>query len=277
VAAATLASVQTFLASAVRRVAPLPSDPEIAAREVDRIVAPGPTGMTPIERLEVYREQFWYRHLASLAEDYPTVAWLLGGRHPLDALVTAYLVAHPPSTWNLQRLGERLPSYVATTLPWRDEPAVAAAASLDWAHVFAFDAPDATPFDARMLAGAPADSLPRATITFHPSLQLLSLGHAVRATRQALVREESPAPPEPGPAFVAVWRDATHHVRDADVEPDAHALHAMLHAGRTLGDACEALANALGPERAVHLEDKVGEWFQEWTTRGFITAVRFDP
>jgi hypothetical protein len=229
--------------------------------------------MTPLERLDVYREQYWFRHWASLAEDFPTVAWLLGGRASFDALATAYLTAVPPATWDLQRLGEGLPRYLATTTPWSERAALVDAALLDWAYVRAFDAPDAAPFDVRTLANAPDDAMPRATLSFHPALQLLALDHSVQATRRDLVLDGDPAAPSETRSFVAVWRDDACRLRDADVEPEAFQLWTALSEGRPLGEACEAVARTLVPQAAEAFEQKVAQWFQDWTTRGWITHV----
>ena len=232
--------------------------------------------MTSVDRLDVYREQYWYRHWANLAEDFPTVSWLLGGRAQLDALSTAFLDASPPASWNLQRLGEGLPDFVATQAPWRDDRRLLDAARLDWAYVRAFDAADAPPFDAGALAAIPADVLPQARVS--PSWPLAHpASPAPRRSRdppsrgrRARVARRSGAD---GSTCVAVWRDTSHGLQDAEVDPDAFELCGALAAGRPLGEACEQLATGLPPEAAARLEAKIGDWFQEWTARGWVAIV----
>jgi hypothetical protein len=271
--APALAALQTYLARTIRRTGSLCEDPGVEVAEVDRIVTAGALGMTPLERLDVYREQFWFRHWESLAEDFPTLIWLLGGRPRFDALATEYLTAFPPSIWNLQRLGVGLPRQVATTPPWRNDPVLADAARLDWAYVQAFDTADATPFDVRTLAAAPDDALPRATIGFHPSLQVLALQHPVHVTRADIIHGRTPIRPASVPTFVAVWRNAAHHICEVGVEGDEFELWNALAAGQPLGEACEGLARRLAPEASSALESSVGRWFQEWAARGWVAAV----
>jgi hypothetical protein len=62
---------------------------------------------TPVERLEIYREQFWLRHRSSLVEDFPGVSGILG-RRAWAALIEGYLEAHPPHSYTLRDLGLRL-------------------------------------------------------------------------------------------------------------------------------------------------------------------------
>jgi hypothetical protein len=260
------------MVGAARRTGPLGQASPGERAEIERLVAPGAT-MTPVDRLDVYREQYWYRHWANLAEDFPTVSWLLGGRAQLDALSTAFLDASPPTTWNLQRLGEGLPDFVATQAPWRDDRRLLDAARLDWAYVRAFDAADPPAFDAGQLAAMPAEALPLARVTFQAALTLLRLDHAVHATRRAVVEGESPGTPAPVSTCLAVWRDGSHRLHDVVVDVDAFALLEWLAASRPLGEACEQLAAGLAPEAAARLEPKIGDWFQEWTARGWIARV----
>lgn len=268
----SLSRLQTWMVGAARRTEPLGQASPDERAEIARLVAPGAT-MTSVDRLDVYREQYWYRHWASLAEDFPTVSWLLGGRAQLDALSTAFLEASPPASWNLQRLGEGLPDFVATQAPWRDDRRLLDAARLDWAFVRAFDAPDPPAFDAGQLAALPADALPRAQVTFQAALTLLRMRHAVHATRRVVVEGGSPEPPASVSTCVAVWRDTWHRLHDVEVDADAFGLLEALAAGRPLGEACEQLATGLGAEAAARLEAKIGDWFQEWTARGWVARV----
>lgn len=267
-----LADLQRYVAGAIRRTSSLCHDAKVT-EEVDRMVAAGPRGMTPAERLDVYREQFWLRHLANLAEDFPTLSWALDGASAFDELAIAYLTSTPPKTWDLQRLGDGMPEYVATERPWRDDPLLADAARIDWAYVQAFDAPDAAPVDLRVLAATPEDAWPLARIGFHPSLRALSLQYPAAASRRAVALGEAALRPAPASTIVAVWRDAACCVRDTELDPAEFQLLTAVAMSRPLGEACESLVRALGYKDAAPLEAKVTAWFQEWTTRGWVTTI----
>lgn len=265
-----LAALQRFVTDVVRLGRPVAEHPEVAL-EVDAVALPSPRGMTPRDRLEVYREMFWWRHLASLQEDFPTLTRIVGGEDAFRALSTEYLAAFPPRTWDLQRLGADVPAFVAAHPRWKLEPLARDAARLDWAFMEAFDAPDAPPFDPRVLASAPEDAWPGARVAFHPSLRLLALDHPAQD-----LRADPTAPlPAPSPTHVVVYRDSGCFLRAAPVEAPAFALLEALGAGAPLGEACETCARAVSQD-PLDVGARLGGWFQQWTALGWVSTVRFE-
>jgi hypothetical protein len=270
-----LARLQRFVSDAVRGVTLIADDAELT-REAETLISPSPRGMAPHERLEVYREQFWLRHLASIDEDFPTLNWVLGGRDAFRELATGYLRACPPRTWDLQRLGADLPSYLASDARWSDDPLARDAARLDWAFMEAFDAPDSPPFDPRVLASTPEDAWPAARIELHASLRLLSLGHPVHELRDAVRAGTAVERPVAARADLVIHRDAACFLRAVAVEPLAFELLETLRAGVPLGEACEAVART-SQRDPTEIGERLGGWFQQWTAGGWIRAVRIAP
>jgi Putative DNA-binding domain len=273
VASGDLGDLQRRVADLVREVTPLPERADLAA-DVDAIALPGPRGMTPRDRLEVYRATFWWRHLASLEEDFPTLIAVLGGKAAFRRLASGYLAAFPPRTWDLQRLGADLPAFVASRTPWSDDPLAGDASRLDWAFMEAFDAADAPPFDPRVLASAPEEAWPAAHVDFHPSVRPLALRHPAHELREAVRRGEEPARPGPVPTHLVVHRDAACFLHVVQVEPPALALLETLRQGAPLGEACEACARATSQD-PLDVGARLGGWFQDWTALGWVSAVRF--
>ena len=67
---------QVWMAELLRRRRALPRDAEVAERA--RLLIRGNDRLSPVEQLEIYREQFWLRHTASLLEDFPGLSGILG-------------------------------------------------------------------------------------------------------------------------------------------------------------------------------------------------------
>lgn len=260
-----LEKLQNFVVDAIRGG---PSQDE------SRHVRESARGMTPAERVEVYREQFRLRHLKNLADDYPTLAWAIGGAGAFEALATEYLAVHPPRTWDLQRLGADMPAFVKGHPAWRDRELARDAAHLDWAFMEIFDAPDAPPFDPAVLASTPEDRWPEARIEFLPALRLVAMHAPLHGVREALKRGDEPQEPGRAETRVVVWRDPACFLRNVAIDAGAFDLLARLREGVSLGDACEAAAHAAG-EEAARFGDRVGGWFQGWTALGWIVGVRF--
>jgi hypothetical protein len=249
-------------------------DATLVAR-AERLVLPSSRGMSPADRLDVYREQFWLRHVPSLEEDYPTLSWVLGGPTRFRNLAIEYLSARPPRTWDLQRLGEGLPGHVADHAPWSEDSLARDAARLDWAFMEAFDAADAPPFDPCTLSVAPEDAWPLATIVFHPAVRALTLAHPVHELRQDVKNSRSPVRPLEASTHVIVWRDAVCCLQAIAVEGTALALMAMLIDGAPLGQACDAVAHLVTSSEGSDLGPRVSAWFEQWTASGWVSAVRF--
>lgn len=245
-----------------------------AARAED-LLLPSRRGQSAASRLDVYREQFWLRHLSNLTDDFPTLAWVIGAKE-FHRLVAAYLEAFPPQTWDLQRLGANVPKYLAGHTPWRDDHLTVDASLLDWAFMEAFDAPDAPPLDLRPLANASEDAWTSARIELHPSVRRIALDYPVHELREAVRRNDACGLPPREPTRVVVWRDSTFILRAMALEPAAFELLGNLSAGTPLGQACEAVA-AIGDAREpASLGANVGEWFRQWTASGWVSAIRLD-
>ncbi len=269
----SLADLQRFVAEAVRREASVDGNPDVAA-SVERLVAPSVRGMTPADRLEVYREQFWARHLQSLDEDFPTLTWVLGGRGGFRDLAARYLQAHPPRTWDLQRLGAELPAFLSSQSPWTGDRLALDAARLDWAFMEAFDAPDAQPFDPRVLAATAEETWPHVRLVFHPSVRLLALAHPVHELREAVKHGAAPARLEAVDTHLVIWRDAACFLRAVSIEAAGWELLDALRAGVPLGAACEGVARPGAAMNLSELGARLATWFQQWTANGWLTAIR---
>ena len=222
----------------------------------------GSERLAPIEQLDVYREQFWLRHLNCLAEDFPVLHALVGDAK-FETLVADYLAAHPPTHFQLRNLGAELADFLGK----RDDALLADLARLEWAYVDAFDAADAPPLDANAVAAIPEDAWPSARLRFHPSVQLLRLAHPAHEMRAKWWADKDARPIARGvraPSTVAVYRHNFLLYTEV-LEPLAFDMLERLARGETLGAAGEAVGG--------DVEEKIGEWFARWAGLGWISAV----
>jgi hypothetical protein len=226
----------------------------------------GSSRLSPIEQLDVYREQFWLRHVACLAEDFPTLQAFVGETR-FEAIVAGYLAAHPPVHFMLRHLGDDLARYLEAS---NEEALVVDLARVEWAFVDAFDAADAPRLDARAVAAIPEAAWPSARIILHPSLQRLRLSHAVHTTRAQHRQKEQLVRPEQAPTTLVVYRrDLKLYAEEMDALP--FDMLERLAAGEPLGAAGDAVADATG--RREEVESQIGEWFTRWSALGWIVGV----
>jgi hypothetical protein len=259
-----LAEIQEQLAKTIQKNVAVVDDPK--SFRVAQTLATGNVRMTPVDQLEVYREQFFLRHIGSLREDFPTIEFLLGAKK-FEELCVAYLKAMPPATFALRDASDRMASFLETTAPYREDALLADCAKIEWALIEAFDAADAPPLDVSTIASIDEDAWDRAKIVLHPSIRFSTLQYPAHTFRTAVRSGEKPSRPERKPACVVTFRGADS-LRYLEVEPAALALLTALSREQPLGLAGEEAAKI-----DADVGEKIGEWFQTWSANGWISRV----
>ena len=270
-----LDELQAFITTQMRSRKTLPNDASLARTAASLIKSGGE--LSPVERLEIYREQFWLRHTASLGEDFPGVSGILG-QASWRRLIEDYLDAHPPTSFTLRDLGLQLPEYIAGRLELEPELRMLCTdmARLERGYIEIFDAADALPISPGAIAAVPEHAWARARLVTHPALRLLSLNYPVAELRRQLIEAKNDAGPRPQrePHCLLLFRDSQRDLQmfHERLSAGAHALLAALMNSRSLLAACEQ-AQAEVPGESSIIAENVGPWFESWAARGFITAV----
>lgn len=269
---APLEGVQGVLVDAFQRAADIPGDAEI-----ERVVGAHVTGndrLSPAEQVDIYRRQFWLRHVDSLLEDHPGLRAVLG-EDDNDAFLRAYLAAFPPKTPSLRDLGKDLARF-ADTYAFPEAKAELAREMIRYelAFVDVFDGKEPDKLDPAKLASVPEDAWDRARIVVNPLAVRMRFTHPVHEIRLAakedrsfddLVRQRGDYP-------VVLFRDELM-IRFEVLEPDAFLLLEALARGESLVSACDALAEGRSEAEQEALSSKVGGWFQAWTAWRWIVDV----
>ena len=266
-----LASLQSLVAAAALCPRSIATDAGLVNRAEGAIV-PNPR-MTSVAQLDVYREQFWARHVHSLEDDFALAVWLLGEEAFFD-LVAAYFADAPPRSFDLRGLGANLTAFASGRAPYAGDALLLEALRFDWAFMEAYDAPPGKKLDPTTLAAASEDDWPTARIALDPSLRAITLGHALHELRNAVRRGERPERPPPRATRLVVYR-GPEQLHVVEIEPMAADLLDALAGGTPLEAACTRVAEAHGAGDAAALGPKVGAWFQEWTARGWVSDVTF--
>jgi hypothetical protein len=267
-----LDEIQAFFAAQLRSRRALTKDAAVSA-QAERIVSR--TGrLSPVERLEIYREQFWLRHTSSLVEDFPGVSGILGQR-AWAALVEGYLEAHPPHSYTLRDLGLRFPEYVDSQSALEHHRLCSDMARLELAYLEIFDAADAPPISPEALARISDEAWPQVRITFHPALRLLKTEYPVAPLRRQLIEAQSSSENLPVPAREAHCQVLFRRDLQLFHEPISAGAYALLHALTRrvpLVPACEQ-AQAEVPSEAASIAESAAVWFQSWAARGLVVSV----
>ena len=242
--------------------------------------------LTSFERLEIYNRQYWFRVLGSLAEDFPGLRAVLGGRQ-FEAMCKAYLTECPSRSFTLRNLGAQLEAWLRQNSGWISDRRVLALdmVRLEWADIEAFDGLANPPLRSEDLREVDATNL---QLGIQPYVQLLELHYPVddlllqvkhgddtpdRASnavqeRRKHSRVRAVAKLQPAQIFLAVHRmDFSVYFRR--IEPEEFALLGALRRGKTVERAIELAfrkSSVPAADRAVFVQHS----FQTWATLGWF-------
>ncbi len=267
---AELSALQQQMAELLRGERALEKSP-LACEFAEREIA-GNARLSPVEQLEIYREQFWLRHTSALLEDFPGLSGIIG-QSAWERLAQSYLRESVPTSFSLRDLGHALVDSVQAATWLEHHELCLDMARLEWAYVEAFDAPDVPLLAPAKLGAVPDDAWEHARLVLGPSLSLLALGYPVAELRKRLVKAggEGVAIPARAPARLCVCR-REHSVQTHELEPAPFALLEALRAGLPVVPAVEAAAERLeiAPDALV---PELGVWFARWAEQGVIVDV----
>lgn len=233
-------------------------DPELVA-----LVEPSHT-MAPAQRVEVYADAYFLRLRDVLAEDFPSVARLLGDES-FAGLVRRYLKAHPSTEPSVRHLGRALAEFIASQddlPPWLGD-----LAALEWARVNAFDAPDdAPPLTAAKLAELDPTIWPNLTLVPVRSLETLDASWPVH---RLWANEEEPHQIAPHPMQLRIWRGKDFYVFHAPMDAREAAAISKLLAGASFAGICQVFED-LDEEQAAQ---EAGALLLRWIEDGIIARL----
>ena len=132
--------------------------------------------LSSFDRLEIYNQQYWFRVIGAVSEDFPTLAAVLG-QESFDALVLAYLKENPSTSFSLRNLGANLPSWLQAhrELAPKRHALMVDVAHLEWAYVECFDRAAVAPLTTEDFGSLSGES----RLSLQPHLQLLALRYPV--------------------------------------------------------------------------------------------------
>lgn len=243
---------------------------DVSARTLGKLVAPS-KALTSFARLEIYSQQYIWRLIEVLGDEFPTVRRTVG--HPrFGELVTEYLTRHPSKSYSLAPLGAKFPRFLAREAKRLEHRAfLADIARLERTIEEVFDDAEVKPVAIDDLLAIPAERWPQARVRTIPALRLLALRHPVNDYVRAM-REEKPAPiPGAERSWLLVFR-RDFVVWRAPLTRERYGLLRALVAGKTLGEALEACLAVRGVD-AGKVAASLQGWFREWAGDGLFAGV----
>jgi len=217
----------------------------------------GGPALGPVDQIGVYRDQYRMRLGDALIEEVP--GWCaLVDEAERDAVVAAYLSAHPSRTWTLNRVADAF----AAWLERRGAPVEQVEmARLDFVVQRGFEAADGRPLRPEDLASVPP-------LRLQPHVGLLRLTTDVHRARAAALAGRSLPELSRGDFPVVVFRRGVR-MRHWELPLGAWAVLDGIGRGLPVGAAIErALVEGLLGED--DLGERLSGWFRDFVTRDLV-------
>ena len=240
--------------------------------------------LTAFERLEIYNRQYWFRLQTAFNEDFPALRAVVGAER-FEALMNAYLAAHPSRSFTLRNLGSKLFAWLTQNPRYtgRRHALALDVVRVEWACIEAFDNAEFAPLTAEEVAAIGANS----RLALQPYVQLLALEypaddlvldmhrHQRRESSEAGTRPESMEEENYQPlrlrkraTWLAIHRSELSVYYKRLTRPEYLTL-AALREGSPLAAALES--GFTGSRLAIGAQlNLVRQWFATWAQLGWI-------
>jgi len=243
--------------------------------EAPLYISPGPKLLSH-QRIQIYNQQYWWRLLTVMQENFPLVTRLFGYHDFNQTLAMPYLVKYPPHHWTLNDLGDRFADWVEEEYHATDKELVLFSAQIDWAYTFSFVCEEAP-----KISQSEIDS---STLYLQPHLFCFVLPYDLfQFRRQFLLKDpdywvENDFPklehyPEGENGCFVLYRNQINDILTERISFEEMTLLKQLQAGRRLDDICAWLEEQPQESQLYKAASaELGLWFQRWAKLNWLTT-----
>jgi hypothetical protein len=254
----------------------------VIAEEATRYIVPSPT-LQPHQRMQIYNQQYWWRLLNTLHENFPLVTRLFGYHAFNEEIGIPYLLKYPPNHWSLNLLGERLPKWILNYYQALDRPLIYNAANLDCAYIASFNAPQKSSLDLSFLQqGGNPESFLNYTFFLQPHIHLFKWDYDLFTFRQSFLEHDvdywldNNFPPlgKGKTYYCLLYRLQTNKIMWKEITLGEYVLLGFIQRGASIEQACEFLEKQ---DTSIYEQatENLQKWFQDWTIRGWLTLESY--
>ncbi len=215
--------------------------------EVGKYITPS-KALEPHQRLKLYHQQYWWRLLSCLQENFPALTLLYGYERFNDEIGIPYLSENPPTHWALCRLGQSLPGWFKEKDLERD------LATIEAATQASFWSKEQEPCDLNL----------EKKVFLQPHIHLFELGGDLFTFRDELLKEHSVTEVRQGKCFFVLYRNPKNQVKWKEISIGEHRLLTLLKKGTSIQEALDQI-ELEGGEPFREAEELLPLWFREWT------------
>lgn len=235
--------------------------------EAKKFIVPSPT-LKSHQRIEIYNQQYWWRLLSILHENFPFVTRLFGYYDFNQTIGFPYLVKYPPSDWSLNHLGSALSSWVDEFYHENDKELIQNAAAIDYAYNISFFAAKKKSIN---FETSNLEELSSKSLTLQPHIHLFAFNNDLFKFRADMQKEspeywmENDFPKlEKGEYYFILYRNHQNYVLSDTLSKVAYQILKAFQIGASIDSICEWLETE---DEATCNEamQNMQIWFRNWS------------
>lgn len=255
----------------------LSSTGNLIEEEAKSYIASSPT-LKSHERIQIYAQQYWWRLLSILQDNFPLLLRLFGPTDFNQTIAMPFLQANPPKHWSLNVLGELLPDWLKKNYQAKDSILVYNSAYLDWVFLKSFIIHSKPPLT-KILQNLD-DSVLEQNFTLQPHTSLLQLPYHLLNLRKIFLEQtpeywvENDFPPltRDKQYYFVIYRSPQKGVAWKEASLVEFSILTQFQTGTSISSVCEWLEKQpkkMQKEAMTNLR----AWFQDWTLRDLFHAT----
>lgn len=249
----------------------------LVAEESARYIVPSKT-LQPHQRMQIYNQQYWWRLLKALHENFPLVTRLFGYYAFNEEIAIPYLLKYPPKHWSLNVLGDLLPKWVQEDYKGEDRSLIYQATALDWACNASFVAPKKSHLTSDILGGESQEKLMTYKFYLQPHIHLFNLEFDLFTFRDAFLLKdvdywtENDFPPlaKGRPFYFVIFRSHKNLILWKEISVAEYTVLQELKAGATIQELCDHLETQ-PTDIFEEVSQNLQQWLQRYTIHHWLT------
>ncbi|HRD55787.1 MAG TPA: putative DNA-binding domain-containing protein [Parachlamydiaceae bacterium] len=280
-----LKKIQKWFASIITRpldekneIMPISPSGKPIVQEAKQFIIKSPS-LKPFERIQIYNQQYWWRLLAILHDNFPLTVRLFGYYEFNQQIGFPYLTAYPPCHWSLNLLGKNLSKWMEESYKEEDKVLVSNAVLADYAYIDCFFAEQKKTADFASLVQN-GEELCSLQLKLQPHVRLFEFPFDLFTFRTAMLKEdpnywlEHKFPKlKKGKFHFILYRDHQNYGSVNFISPTEYQILKLLQKGTSIDAICEWVETQ---DKKIRKEAEKGmqNWFQQWGTLKILFSIK---
>lgn len=246
--------------------------------EAAQFISPSHT-LNPHQRIEIYYQQYWWRLLNVMQENFPTVTRLFGYDDFNQKIAIPYLSDQPPQHWALCELGKGLFNWIQNHYRENDFNIVSTTVDIDWSALKAFWSKQEKAINPQTLTQEETSALLHQSIYLQPHISLFELFYDFFSFREIFLqktvefwKDHSFPELKKEHSYFVIYRHPKNYVAWKKISKAEHFILSYIHQGKTIEETLGFLEEQ-GGEPYEEASNFLPLWFRDWISLGWFWSA----